>query len=379
MLFSDAHERFRAETREIIERELTPHADEWEAAGGFPVDLMPRLGALGWFGMSYPCDVGGRGLDFGYDVVLGEELPRSKMFGLGLSLVAQAHFVTPLLLRYGTAEQKQRFAVPTIQGQVVGALAVTEPSGGSDVAGAAQCSAVDDGDSWIVNGDKKFITNAPIADFVVTLVRTRPESTNTSLSLLIIPTDTPGFRRRATLRKLGMHTSPTGWIEFEDCRVPKDLTLGKPNLAFFYVTQHLLRERLIAAITSVSFGDLILKETITYVQQRAAYGGTLSDLQSLRHRLAELAADVEMGRRFAHSVAERFRDGHIEAKEICMMKFRVVEMMQRLVESCLQMHGGYGYLEENWLTRAYRDVRMLTVGGGASELMKDLVAGYLRV
>jgi alkylation response protein AidB-like acyl-CoA dehydrogenase len=318
-------------------------------------------------------------LDFAYSVVLAEELVRCKAFGVVLSVVAQAHFFTPLLATLGTDDQKKRFLGPAIRGDSIGCLAVTEPAGGSDITHALQCTAAADGDDWVITGEKKYITNGPVADFVVLLARTKPEKSTTSLSLIIVPTDTPGFFVRETLNKLGLYTSPTGWLSFDRCRVSKSMTLGKPHLGFFYVSERLLEERLIASVIAVALADLVLHETVEYLRKRPIYETTLSKLQSVRHAVSDMAAEVEMARRFVYSVCESYRDGRVEAKQICMAKFKVVEIVQRVIERCLQLHGGYGFLEENWITRAYRDARVLSVGGGASELMKDLVAGYLRL
>lgn len=378
-LFSKDHEAFRRRVRAFVETRLTPYADEWERQGGFPLSVFHDLAREGLLGITHARQYGGQELDFGYNVVLAEELPRSKMMGLTLSVVAQTNIFPPLLAALGTEEQKQEFLVPAIRGEKIGGVASTEPSGGSDVVRAIQCAAVDDGDFWVITGEKKYITNGPIADFLIVLVRTRPEPATNSLSLVIVPTETPGFRVKETLRKLGMHTSPTGWLTFDHCRVPKRLTLGKPNLGYFYVARNILEERLIGGASAVALVGYVLQDTIAYLQQRIAFGRPLSDLQVIRHRIAEMAADVEIAKRFIHSVCESYRDGKVEAKQICMIKFRVFEMVQRTVEQCLQLHGGYGFLEENWITRVFRDARVLSVGGGASELMKDLVATYLRL
>jgi len=301
------------------------------------------------------------------------------MMGLTLSIIAQSNIFPPLLALLGTDDQKLRFLKPSIRGELVGGVASSEPSGGSDIVRAVKTTAVDNGDFWVVSGEKKYITNGPIADFLIVLVRTKPEPSIHSLSLLIIPTDTPGFRVKATLDKLGMRSSPTGWLEFDKCKVPKSLTLGKPNLGYHYVARNILEERLLGGAAAVAAADLALQDTIRYLKQREAFGQPLSKLQALRHRVAEMSAELEMCRRFVHSVCESYRDGRVEAKEICMIKFRVFEAVQRLTEQCLQLQGGYGFLSENWITRMYRDVRVLSVGGGASELMKDLVAAYLRL
>jgi alkylation response protein AidB-like acyl-CoA dehydrogenase len=378
-LFEEGHHAFRAEVRRYVETHLAPHADEWERNAAFPAHLFPALGAAGLLGLTQPAAYGGRGLDFGYAVVLAEELPRCRMGGVTLSVLAQSNFFSPLLARYGSDEQKAAFLAPAIRGEKVGALASTEPAGGSDISGAVHCSAIEDGDFWVVSGEKMYITNGPIADFVVTLVRTRPEGGANGLSLLIIPTDVPGFAVRETLRKLGLHTSPTGWLAFDRCRVPKALTVGQANRGYYYHTQNLLEERLIGGISSLAFADLVLQDTIAYLRQRRAYGRSLSSLQTVRHQIAEMAAEIEMARAFVHAVSERFRDGHVDAKRICMIKFQVIAVVQRVVERCIQLFGANGFMDANWVTRAYRDIRVLSLGGGTSEVMKDLVASHLRL
>jgi alkylation response protein AidB-like acyl-CoA dehydrogenase len=211
------------------------------------------------------------------------------------------------------------------------------------------------------------------------LVRTRPTPGPTSLTLLIVPTDLPGFGVKERLRKLGLHTSPTGWLVFDNVRVPKQLTLGKLHMGYFHFARNIQEERLVGGAAAISVASLVLEDTIRHVRQRVAFERPLSKLQTVRHRISEMAAELEISRRFVYSVCESFRDGHVEEKEICMIKFHVFEMVQRVIERCIQLHGGSGFLEENWVSRVYRDVRVLTIGGGTSELMKDLVATYLRL
>lgn len=378
-LFSEDHDAFRTRVRTYVETRLAPHADDWERQGGFPLSVLRELAREGFLGLTHARKYGGQELDFGYSIVLAEELPRSRMMGLTLSIIAQNNIFPPLLASLGTEEQKLEFLAPAIRGEKIGCVASSEPSGGSDIVRSIQCAADDDGDAWVVSGEKKYITNGPIADFVIVLARTRAKFTTNSLTLIIVPTDTRGFRVKETLSKLGMHTSPTGWLVFDRCRVPKRLTLGKPNLGYFYVARNILEERLVGGASAVSLARLVLQETIGYLQKRVAFNNPLSQLQAVRHRIAEMAAEVEMATRFVHSVCESYRDGKVEAKEICMIKFQVFEMVQQVIERCLQLHGGYGFLEENWIARVYRDARVLSVGGGPSELMKDLVASYMRL
>ncbi|MCK6553852.1 acyl-CoA dehydrogenase family protein [Candidatus Binatia bacterium] len=378
-LFSEAHEAFRQRLRAYVEGRLTPNADEWEAQWTLPRSVFAEMGSQGFIGMSRDPAYGGQGLDFGYDVVLAEELPRSKMPGLSLSVVLQNSLVVPLLAWQANDEQKREFLAPAIAGTRIGAVASTEPDGGSDILRGTRCEAVSDGDHWVVTGEKLYITNGPIADFVITLAKTRETVSPTSFTLIIVPTDTPGFRVKESLRKLGMHTSPTGWLAYDACRVPKRLTLGRLNVGFFYHTQNLLEERLMAGVCSVSLGQLILDDTVRHLQRRIVYEAPLSNLQTVRHRIVEHATELEMARHFVYSVCERYRDGKVDAKEICMIKFRVVDMLHDLVTDCMQMQGGAGFLSDNWITRVYRDMRVLSLGGGVSELMKDIIAGYLRL
>lgn len=378
-LFRKEHDPFRARIREFVETRLMPYADTWERLQEFPSGLFRELGDAGLLGLNYPITVGGQGLDFAYNVVLAEELPRSRMMGLTLSVLAQTNFFPRLLADLGTDEQKKVFLTPALRGEKIGAFAATEPAGGSDTVRAIKCTADDRGDFWLLNGEKKYITNGPIADFVVALVRTRPAPGPTSLTLLIVPTDLPGFRVKENLRKLGLHTSPTGWLTFQDVRVPKTLTLGKVHMGYFHFARNILEERLVGGAAAVSAASLVLEDTIRHLRQRVAFERPLSKLQTVRHRVSEMAAEIEISRRFVHSVCESFRDGNVEEKEICMIKFHVFEMVQHVVERCIQLHGGSGFLEDNWVSRVYRDVRVLSVGGGSSELMKDLVAAYLRL
>lgn len=378
-LFGAPHAALRAEVRAFVGEHLAPFADQWEARAELPRQVFEALGARGWLGLTRAPAHGGGGRDFGHAVVLAEEIVGARMGGLALSVLAQANFFAPLLERHGTPAQQREFLVPALAGTRIGALASTEPAGGSDIAGATACRAEEDGDFWVVSGEKLYITNGPIADFVVALVRTRPGGGPHGLSLLIVPTDLPGFRVKATLKKLGLATSPTGWLAFDHCRVPKHLTLGRPHLGYHYHTQNLLEERLIGGVAGLAMAQLVLDDTIAHVRRRHAYGRPLSKLQTVRHRIAEMAAELEMARAFVYAACEQFRDGRVDAKAICMIKFQVVDIVQRVIERCIQLFGAAGFLEENWVTRAYRDVRVLSLGGGTSEVMKDLVATYLRL
>ncbi|GIW45163.1 MAG: acyl-CoA dehydrogenase [Candidatus Binatia bacterium] len=376
-LFTPAHEEFRRETRALIESELAPRAAEFDDPN-LVRSYFRKFGAWGWLGLSVPKEYGGRGGDFAYDVVLGEEIPRARTMGLALSIAAHSQFVIPYLLAHGTAAQKNEIVPELVRGEKIAGIAATEPTGGTDLVRAVRCTAVDDGDFWVISGEKKFTTNGPIADYILALVRTSAKPGSNSFSLILVPTNTPGFEV-STLRTMGMRSSPTGWLKFRECRVPKSLTIGKPHLGFLYMMSGLQRERLIASVSAVGLADLVLQETMARARARMIYERPLSELQAVRHRIAEMAAELESNRRFVRSVAESYRDGRVEGKEICMIKYHVMESVQRIVAQCMQLHGGEGFLDDHWISRAFRDTRVFTIGGGVSEAMKDLVAGYLRL
>ena len=304
-LFTSDHEAFRVQVRQFVEEHLAPNAEAWEGAEACPRSVFREAGEAGLLGLTQPTAYGGRGLDFGHSVVLAEELPRCRMGGLTLSILAQANFFSPLLSRHGTAEQKAEFLAPAIRGEKVGALASTEPTGGSDITGAVQCTAVEDSDFWVVSGEKMYITNGPIADFVVALVRTRPDGGPNGMSSLLIPTDTPGFAVKETLRKLGLHTSPTGWLAFDRRRVPKAFTLGRPHLGYYYHTQNLLEERLMGGVASLALGDACPRGYHRLPPETHRLRSALSSLQTIRHRIAEMAAEIEMARAFVHAVLRK--------------------------------------------------------------------------
>ncbi len=376
-LFNQEHEKFRREVRSIIEAELAPRAAEFEDPQVVRT-WFRRLGSWGWLGLSVPTEYGGRGGDFAYDIVLAEEMPRARAMGLALSLGVHSQFVVPHLLSHGTETQRRQIVPVLVRGEKVAGIAATEPTGGTDLVRSVQCSAMDDGDFWVISGEKKFITNGPIADYVLALVRTSPNGGSTSFALVLVPTDIPGFEV-STLRTMGIKASPTGWLKFRECRVPKSMTVGKPNLGFLYLMNGLQRERLVLAVSAVALAALVLQETIARVRSRMIFGHPLGELQAVRHRIAEMAAEIEANRRFVRSVAESYRDGRVEGKEICMIKFHVMESVQRVIAQCLQLHGAEGFLEDHWVSRVFRDTRVFTIGGGVSEAMKDLVAGYLRL
>ncbi|MFN8643857.1 MAG: acyl-CoA dehydrogenase family protein [Candidatus Binatia bacterium] len=346
----------------FVEQRLLPHAEGWEL-GRDPAALgLHRARRGGGFLDASSA----RGRDFGHCVVLAEELPRSRMMGLSLSVLAQATFFTPLLERLGTPEQQAQYLETSRRGERVGALAVTEPAGGSDIVRAVRCTAEAVGDRLRRSRARRSTSPTGRSPTSWWCWRAPFEPSAHGLSLFLVPTDTPGFRVKESLRKLGMHTSPTGWLELDRCTLPKAALLGKRHVGYFYVAQTLMQERLLAAVSAVSAAERVLESTIDHLRGREAYGTRLSKLQAIRHRVVDVAADLEMARRFVHAVSLDFRDGRHVDREICMIKFKVIELVQRAVERCLQLHGGEGFLEDSWVGRASTATCACSASGAAS-------------
>lgn len=370
--FTDDHRAFRRTVREFCERELAPHALEWDEAGLFPRELFQRFGELGYFGIRHPERWGGCGLDYWYVVAYVEELARSRSAGLNMAMLVQGEMATPVIADLGTDEQKREFLLPALRGEKVAALAISEPDAGSDVA-ALRTTARRDGDELVVNGSKTWITNGTRADFLTLAVRTG-EAGHGGISLLTFPTDVRGYAVSRKLEKVGNHASDTALLYFDDCRVPRRFLLGEENQGFAYIMQNFQGERLAAALMAVAAMDLMLEDTVAYGRERRAFGRPLVAMQVWRHRLAEHRAALEGARWLAYRAADLFNRGEPAVKEISMAKLVACDLAQRVAYDCVQLHGGMGYVVETGVARAWRDVRLLTIAGGASEVMKEIVA-----
>ncbi|MBI4577974.1 MAG: acyl-CoA dehydrogenase family protein [Planctomycetes bacterium] len=370
--FTEEHQMIREAVRRFVESELTPHAQEWEAAQAFPVEVYRRMGELGFLGIHYPEALGGGGMDFFGAACMIEELTRSGMAGLNMAILVQAYMATPVIHALGTPDQQEEFLAPAIRGERIAALGVSEPGAGSDVSGI-RTRAVRSGDDYVIDGQKTFITSGTRADFITLLVRTGADP-HGGLSLVLFPTDTPGFRVGRSLRKMGNHTSDTAELYFEGCRIRRRLLLGEEGRGFYYLMAHFQEERLVAALAAVAHADRALEQALAYTAGRTAFGRPLDRMQVLRHRLADMACETEAARRLAYHATWLFSTGQSCVTEVSMAKVVCTETCQRVVDSALQMHGGYGYIEEYPICRAYRDVRLLTIGGGTTEVMKEIVA-----
>jgi alkylation response protein AidB-like acyl-CoA dehydrogenase len=371
--FSDEHAAFRREVRRFVTREIAPQADAWEDARRIPRGAFRRLGELGYLGIIVPEEYGGSGADLFYAVTFLEELPRSLMGGFCAAVAVQQFMATPHLLRDGTEAQKQRYVAPSVTGEKIGALAITEPDCGSDVA-ALRTTAVRDGEVYVVNGSKTFITNGADGNFYTLAVRTGATPGAAGLSLLVVDADTPGVRVGRRLEKLGWHASDTAELVFEHARVPVSQRIGEEGSGFRQIMQAFPLERLVSATIAVGTAEVTLETTLAYMSSRQAFGKPLTRFQALRHRLADLAAELEAARQLTYHVAWLIDRDAPANREASMAKLVATELGKRVADECLQFFGGYGVMEEYPAARFFRDARIASITGGTSEIMREIIA-----
>ena len=370
--FSEEHELFRQTFRDFLEKEVRPHIVQWEKDGELPRDIYKKFGEMGFFSLSLPEKYGGMGGDFWYNVVFDEEIARMNSGGFGASIGAHPLLALTHLNAEGTEVQKQKYLVPGIQGEKVGCLAITEPFGGSDVAGI-RTTAVKKGDHYIVNGSKTFITNGVLSDFLIVVVKTDPGAGAKGISLLIIDRDSEGLSA-TKLDKLGWRASDTGEIALDDVKVPVENLLGDENRGFFYIMEHFVSERLSLAVGGYSAAAYALELTLKYINERKAFGKKLNEFQVLRHRIAQMASEIELVRQFTYSLYDRYIRKEYVVKEASMAKLISTQLADSVITQCLQMFGGYGFMEEYPLARMFRDSRLGQIGGGTSEIMCEIIS-----
>ncbi len=370
--FKEEHHLFRQSLRDFLTKEVTPHIDEWEEKGEIPREIFKKFGEMGYFGLSFPEEYGGSDLDYFYSVIFSEELVRVNSGGFAASIGAHPGLAMTHIYAEGNEAQRQKYLLPGIRGEIVGCLAITEPGGGSDVA-AVQTKAVREGDEYIINGSKTFITNGVYSDFLIVAVRTNPDSASGGISMMIIDRDTPGVSA-TKLKKLGWHASDTGEISFDEVRVPAENLLGQENQGFYYIMQHFASERLAMAITGYAAAEYALELTLQYMSERKAFGRPIDKFQVLRHRIAQMASEIEMNKTFAYTIADRYQQGDYIVKEASMAKLLATQLSDRVMYECLQIFGGYGYMEEYPLARMFRDSRVGTIGGGTSEILCEIIS-----
>jgi citronellyl-CoA dehydrogenase len=374
MQFTREHEMFRQSVRRFVGQEINPHVDEWEEAGIFPAhDLFKKMGDLGFLGLTYPEEYGGLDLDFWYTVILCEELGRADCSGVPMGITVHTDMCTPALAHHGSHELKKQFLEPSIRGDYVGCIGVSEPDAGSDVA-SIRTRAVADGEDWVIDGRKLYITNGTQADWVCLLARTSEGTGYKGMSLIIVPTGTPGFSVSRKLRKLGNHSSDTAELVLDNVRVPKTNTIGPEGMGFILQMQQFQRERLVGAITSYAGMERTVRATIEYCKQRSTFGQPLIDNQVIHFRMAELLTEIACLKALCYQAVDKMVEGEDITLMASMCKLKAGRLAREVSDSCLQYYGGMGYMEETPISRSYRDSRLLSIGGGADEIMLGIIA-----
>jgi acyl-CoA dehydrogenase len=377
-LFERRHEQFRQAVREFVEREVNPHADRWEEQERIPKSLFLRGGELGFFAHGVPKVDGGMGVDCRMAIVMAEELSKAHTRGVGMGFGAHNEIAKPHLVRFGTPAQKTRYLPEMIAGRKVGALGITEPVAGSNVAGI-ETVATRDGNGWMLHGEKIFITNSLNADLFFIAAKTTPAAGHRGISMFLVEREMPRFRIEEMHGKLGRRSSDTGHLTFDHCPLPGDALLGQENQGFYQIMECFEAERLVIAAGCVGAAEGCLNQTREFVKQRVYGSGHLADMQVTRQRLAKSHMELEAARQLVYSSAWRVTQRIPSLKEVAMAKAFASETACRIIDDCLQLHGGWGYFSQHQVQRAYRDIRLDRIGGGATEVMYDIIAKQLDI
>lgn len=374
MQWTDEHRQFRRLVRDYVEGEINPHADEWEEAGMMPLhDIFRQMGELGLLGVEYDEQWGGMAADHFFKVILAEELGRADLGSIGMAVGVQVDMATYSLHKYGIDELRNRYLAPAIRGEMVTSIAVTEPDAGSDVA-AIRTRAVRDGDEYVINGSKMYITNSLQADWLCLLARTSDEGGYVGMSQIVVPTDSPGFEVSKKLDKLGMRASDTGLLSFTDMRVPVDNVIGVEGQGFQQQMNQFVIERMWSTYSIVAGMERALERTRDYLKERVVFGRPLMKNQYLQYRLSELAAEVDMLKQYNYAIATAHGRGEDVTRMATIAKWKSGRLSREVADWCLQFHGGIGYIEETWTARFYRDVRLQAIGAGSDETMLQVLA-----
>jgi acyl-CoA dehydrogenase len=377
--FTEEHELLRRSIRAFVEKEVAPNVAAWEEAGEIPRSLWRRLGELGFLGLEFPAEYGGGGADFLASVVLGEEMARCRSGGVAFSVLVHTDMSSPWLARFGTAAQKQKYLPDIVRGETVCALAITEPSAGSDMA-ALTTRAVRDGDHFRLTGNKMFITNGVYGDLYFVAARTGGGSTarrHDGISMFLVERGTQGFTVSRKLDKMGMRASDTAELSFVDCPIPARNLLGIEGRGFHQLAMGLQRERLMAAVLALSAAQQAVDDTVAYLRERVAFGAPLAERQVLRHRVADMATEVEAARQLVYRGATLYAADEECVREVSMAKLFATEVANRVAYQAVQLHGGYGYMREFPVEGFFRDVRLWTIASGTSEVMREIIAKHV--
>jgi acyl-CoA dehydrogenase len=369
--FDESHRILRGMLKKFVEKEITPHVEEWEEAGGFPRELYKKAGDAGLLGVGYPEEYGGGGGDVFHHIVAGEELIRCGSGGVSAGLGTHG-IAMPPILALGTEEQKKKFVPPVLKGEKIASLGISEPGAGSDVANL-RTRAVRDGDYYVVNGSKTFISSGTRADIVTLAVRTGGPGAH-GISLLVVETDTPGFNVSKSIKKMGWWASDTAELAFEDMKVPVENLLGQENQGFYGIMHNFQMERLTLCVMANTTAEMALEHAVKYAYEREAFGRPLGGFQVTRHKLVEMATMVNISKEYTYRVAAKMNAGIDQVTEVSMAKIFSTEMCDKVCSQAVQIFGGYGYMREYPVERLYRDSRILSLGGGTTEIMKEIIS-----
>lgn len=370
--FKEEHNIFRQGLKAFLEKEVLPHVDDWEEEGQIPKDLWPKFGEMGYMGLNFPEAYGGSDADFWYTVVYMEEIWKCYSGGFAITPTVISYMAAPYISKYGSDRLKEKYLPKTLAGELVCSIAISEPGAGSDVANI-QTKAIRDGDHYIVNGAKTFITNGVYGDYLITVVKTDPDQGVNGVSLLVIDRQTEGVSARK-LKKLGWHASDTAELNFDNAKVPVENLIGQEGQGFFYLMGGLQLERLTGAVGAVAGAEQALEYAMKYMAEREAFGRPINKFQVLRHRVAQMASEIQSTKYFVYHCCRLHNDGKYAVKECSMAKLLATELSDRVVTQCLQFFGGYGYMEEYKIARMFRDSRVGTIGAGTSEIMREIIA-----
>jgi alkylation response protein AidB-like acyl-CoA dehydrogenase len=372
MYFTEEHEVFRTSFKDFLQKEVVPHIDKWEKTGTIERFIWKKFGEMGYFGLSTPDEYGGLDLDLFYTVIFLEELQKINSGGFAAAIWAHEYLAMTHLNKEGNHEQKEKYLIPSVDGDMVGCLCITEPFGGSDVAGM-RSTAVKKGDKYILNGSKTFITNGVYSDYLIVAAKTDSSEKYKGISLFIVDREAQGVSA-TKLNKLGWKASDTGEIAFDNVEVLETNLLGEEGKGFPYIMQHFALERLIMGVNAHARAEFAMDYAVNYMNDRTAFGKSLDQFQALRHKIAEMASRIDMCKEYNYSITKRLNDGHYVVKEASMSKLLSTKMADEVIYEALQMLGGYGYMEEYPMARLLRDSRLGPIGGGTSEILKEIIA-----
>jgi len=372
MYFTEEHEAFRASFRDFLQKEVVPNVNKWEKDGFIDKNIWKKFGEMGYFGLNYPEEFGGLNLDLFYTVIFLEEMQKVNSGGFAAAMWAHTYLAMTHLEKEGSQAIKEKYLTASIQGDKVGCLCISEPFGGSDVAGM-RTTAIKNGDTYILNGSKTFITNGVYSDYLVVAAKTSPELGNKGMSIFVVDRETPGVSA-INLEKLGWKASDTAEIAFDNVVIPAENLMGEEGKGFSYIMQHFALERIVMGVNAHARAEYALEYAIQYMSERKAFGKTINKFQALRHKVADMASEIEMCKEFNYAIVYRLNKGQYVVKEATMSKLKATKIADEVIYECLQLLGGYGYMEDYPMARLFRDSRLGPIGGGTSEILREIIA-----